>query len=113
VNCFLLILFIILIVIIIIFLCLFFSRRKKVKKITINKIQISNSKIKCESGFYLPIDDPFTRNCKKCSIENCIECYGSKLKDICLHCDPEFKEMFINNKIESCEIPCEEGINEK
>ena len=42
VNCFLLILFIILIIIIIIFLCLFFSRRKKVKKITINKIQISN-----------------------------------------------------------------------
>ena len=113
VNCFLLILFIILIIIIIIFLCLFFSRRKKVKNIIINKIQISNSKIICESGFYLPLDDPLASYCKKCSIENCIECYGSKIKDICLHCNPEFKEMYINNKIESCEIPCEEGINEK
>ena len=53
------------------------------------------------------------KNCKKCSIENCIECFGSKLKDICIKCDPEFKGIYIDNKIESCDIPCEEGVNEK
>ena len=112
-NYFLLLLFIILIIIIIIFFCLLFFKRKKLKNITINKTQIANNKIICESGYYLPLDDPLTKNCKKCSIDNCIECFGSKLKDICIKCNPEFKGVYINNKIESCEIPCEEGINEK
>ena len=113
INCFLLLLFIILLIIIIIFFCLFFSRRKKLKNITINKTQISNNKIICESGFYLPLDDQSAKNCKKCSIENCFECFGSKLKDICIKCNPDYKGIYINNKIESCETPCEEGINEK
>lgn len=113
INCFLLILFIILIIIIIIFLYLLFSKRKTLKNIIINKAQIENNKIICESGFYLPLDDPLAKNCKKCSIENCIECFGSKLKEICIKCNPEFKGIYINNKIESCETPCEEGINEK
>jgi len=105
------IILIILIIIIIILLCYFLLRKKKLNNI--NKTQTSNNEIICESGFYLPSDDPLAQNCSKCSIENCIECYGSKLKDICTKCNPEFKEIYINNKIESCEIPCEEGINEK
>ena len=112
-NCVLLLLFIILIIIIIIFFYLLFSRRKKFKNISINKTQNINNKIICESGFYLPLDDPLAKNCKKCSIENCIECYGSKLKDICIKCNPGFKGIYINNKIESCDIPCEEGMDEK
>ena len=112
INCFLLILFIILIIIIIIFFYLFISKRKTPKNIIIKKAQIANNKIICESGFYLPSDESLTKNCKKCSIENCIECFGSKLKDICIKCNPEFKGIYINNKIVSCETPCEEGINE-
>ena len=98
-NCVFLILFIILIIIIIIFFCLYFSRRKKFKNITIKNTQIANNKIICESGFYLPLDDPLAQNCTKCSLENCIECFGSKLKDICIKCNPEFKGVYINNKL--------------
>ena len=112
-NYILLLLFIILIIVNIIFFYLFFSRRKKFKNITINKTQNINNKIICESGFYLPLDDQSAKNCKKCSIENCFECFGSKLKDICIKCNPDYKGIYINNKIESCETPCEEGINEK
>jgi len=113
INIFLLFLIIILIIIIIIFFFLFLSRGREHKNISINKTQIVNKKIICKSGFYLPIDDPLEKNCRKCSIENCIECYGSKQKDICIKCNPDLRGIYINNKIESCEIPCEEGINDK
>ena len=112
-NWFLLILFIILIIIVIILSYLLFSKRKKLKNITIDKTQDTNNKIICKSGYYLPLDEPLTKNCKKCMVENCLECFGNKTSNICIKYNPGFKGVYINNKIESCEILCEEGMNEK
>ena len=60
----------------------------------------------CEDGLFLPEDDK--SNCVKCSIENCIKCFGSKLNHFCNKCEPGFNSIYEDNKIVLCSI-CNEG----
>jgi len=100
-----LILMLILIIIIIIFLLLYFSKRKN-KKFNINKNNYKNELI-CDNGLFLPEDDK--TKCIKCSIENCNECIGSKINNICNKCNPGLYSIYENNKIISCVNCKEEG----
>jgi len=93
VNYLYLILIIILIIIIIIFLFLYLSNKNK-------------NKIICDNGLFLPEDDK--AKCIKCSIENCNECIGTKLNNICNKCKPGLNPAYEDNKIISCSI-CNEG----
>ena len=49
----------------------------------------------CESGYFLPEDDP--KECVKCSTENCEECHGTKNNNTCSRCLPDC--MIYNNSI--------------
>ena len=93
----------ILIVIIIVFLFLYFSKTKKIKNFSINK---NKNEIICDNGLFLPEDDK--TKCIKCSIENCNECIGTKLNNICNKCKPGLNPVYENNKIISCSI-CNDG----
>ena len=99
-----LMLIIILVIIIIVFLFLYFLKINKIKAFYINK---NNSEIKCDGGLFLPEDDK--TKCIKCSIENCNECIGTKLNNICNKCNSGFNPIYEDNKIISCSICNEEG----
>ena len=43
--------------------------------------------IKCAKGYYIHFDHFKWQNCKKCSDQNCINCIGTKSKDICISCE--------------------------
>ena len=104
----------ILIIIVIIFSYLLFSKTKKLKNV--DKTQDTNNKTICKSGYYLPLDDPLTKNCKKCTVENCLECFGNKTSNICTKCNSNLKESYesdINRTIIACKLPCETGNEDK
>jgi len=84
----------------IIFICLFFTKINKNIKDNIK------DEITCYNGLFLPEDDK--TKCIKCSIENCNECTGTKLNNICNKCNPSFYPIYEDNKIVSCSI-CNEG----
>ena len=96
-------LIIILIIIIIVFLFLYFSKINEIKTFVINK---NKNEITCNDGLFLPEDDK--TKCIKCSIENCNECIGTKLNNICNKCKPGLNPAYEDNKIISCSI-CNEG----
>ena len=68
--------------------------------------KIKSHIIICEYGLFLPEDDQ--KKCIKCSIENCFECIGSKLNNICIKCYPGFYPDYKDNKIISCSN-CDKG----
>ena len=55
---------------------------------------------KCFEGYYLPYDDDI--NCKKCSVNNCKKCNGTKNYDECTDCRFWFKNIYENSKIVDC-----------
>ena len=57
-------------------------------------------------GFFLPEDDQ--TKCIKCSIENCSECIGTKLKNSCNKCNHSLFPNYEDNKIVSCS-KCNKG----
>ena len=65
----------------IIFLCLYFIKKN------------------CSSGYYLD-----NRKCKKCTIENCDECYLKESNEICSSCNSLYFPIYDNKIIESCQI---------
>lgn len=67
-NKFLIVLIAILILFIFIFLIIFFAFP--------NNKNDDNSPIICNPGYFIPENE---KNCKKCSLENCKECYGKKI----------------------------------
>ena len=96
-----LILILILIIIIIIFLFLYRSKMNKIFDINKNKNEII-----CDNGLFLPEDDK--TKCIKCSIENCNECIGTKLNNICIKCKSGLNPIYEDNNIILCSI-CNEG----
>ena len=78
INYLYLMLIIILIIIIIVFLFLYLLKMNKIKTFYINK---NKNEIICDYGLFLPDDDK--TKCIKCSLENCNECIGTKLNNIC------------------------------
>ena len=99
-----LMLIIILIIIIIVFLFLYFSKINKIKTFGINN---NKNEIICNNGLFLPED--YNTKCLKCSIENCNECIGTKLNNICNKCNPGLNPIYEDNKIILCSIYNEEG----
>ena len=81
---------------IIIFIIINFSKGQKLKVATLQEKEAF-----CEKGYYMTLDD---KTCQKCSIENCKECYGTKLSNICTSCDKKYEPIYINNSINSCQI---------
>ena len=78
--------------------------------------QIKGKCSKCVDGYYLPEDNESQFNCKKCSIENCKECKGSKSENKCINCKNNFIPVYDENDknlIISCNSPCEIGGDEK
>ena len=76
-------------------------------------IQEKKDNIKCKEGFYLP-NDSTENKCKKCTIENCSECSGSKEFDICTSCMESFTPIYDKKKrIKSCIKKCQTGKEEK
>jgi hypothetical protein len=69
----------------------------------------TNNNINCKSGFYLTNDN----NCKRCSVENCENCYGNNNIDICISCYSSFIPIYQNNIIKYCEYPCYENEKDK
>ena len=51
--------------------------------------------------------------CKKCSLENCAECYGKENLNFCTSCVDPYIPFYLNNSSIICEKPCEEGKEEK
>lgn len=71
----------------------------------------NNSKpVKCEPGFFVPESEII---CKKCSLENCKECYGTENLNFCTSCIYPYIPFYLNNSIHICENQCEEGEGEK
>ena len=59
----------------------------------------------CISGYYIPTDDEIKKNCKKCSINNCKECYGDSISNTCHICEDPFKLIYyIDQDIFKCLI---------
>ena len=95
----------------IIFIYLFFTKIYNIKKKNKNNSNNKNNtfindEINCDNGLFLPEDDK--TKCIKCSIENCNECTGSKMNNICNKCNLSFYPIYEDNKIISCSI-CNEG----
>jgi len=54
--------------------------------------------------------------CQKCSINNCLECYGNKTSNNCTKCNSNLKEGYesgTNRTIISCKLPCKTGTEDK
>ena len=62
---------------------------------------IPKKELICEKGYYKTLDDG---TCQKCKIENCKDCYGTKLSNSCTSCFKDYEPIFKNNSIISCEI---------
>lgn len=56
----------------------------------------------CNPGYYLPIDDEFKQECRRCDIENCKICNGTIDSNICYECNDDFKPNYEEDKINSC-----------
>ena len=71
----------------------------------------------CNSGFYIPSDDDLKLECQSCALEHCIICHGTKNLPICDLCDNNYKPIFENNIIKSCQyqepITCDLGDGDK
>lgn len=68
-----------------------------------------NSPIICNPGYFIPENE---KNCKKCSLENCKECYGKENLNYCTSCIDSYIPFYLNNSINVCEKSCEEGEGE-
>ena len=66
----------------------------------------------CNSGYFLPTDDEIKRECKKCSIDHCEICEGTKSNDICTKCLSGFPPIYEDDIIIKC-ASCITGENEK
>ena len=64
----------------------------------------NNSKqcLSCNKGYYIPKDDENKQKCKKCSIENCAVCEGTKNTDKCILCGSSFYPLYENDTIIKC-----------
>lgn len=68
----------------------------------------------CNEGYYLPSDDEQKIKCKKCSVEGCRSCYGTKNSDTCTECYSHLRPIFENSIIKQCtNYKCTTGPNEK
>ena len=71
---------------------------------------------KCFSGYFIPDEDSLKLNCKKCTLENCEQCEGLIDSNICKKCKDNFLPVYDKNDtelIQSCEIACEIGEDDK
>ena len=75
-----------------------------------NKEKQNANTINCEPGYFIPENE---KNCKKCSLENCKECYGKENLNYCTSCIDSFIPLPSNYSIIVCEKQCEEGEKEK
>ena len=100
-----LLIILVLITSLIVFILVFFSKLYDNNKKRKNN-KIIKDEIICDYGFFLPEDDK--TKCIKCSIENCNECFGTKLNNICTKCNPDLNPIYEDNKIILCSI-CYEG----
>ena len=66
----------------------------------------------CQKGYFIP-EDSKDNKCIKCSVENCDECHGKILSNICISCKPYLTPILEMDKIKYCKYTCETGINEK
>lgn len=57
---------------------------------------------KCREEYYMPSDDSEKKICKKCTIENCIKCSGTKNSCICNECKYRYHVIYKNGNIDSC-----------
>ena len=73
----------------------------------------NKNEIVCPKGYFLPEDSNGINECLKCSVDNCDECNGKILSNICISCKPYLTPIFENNEIKYCKYTCETGINDK
>ena len=74
----------------------------------------NNICLSCNSGFYIPNDDELKIECKSCSINNCKDCHGTKIEDICDACESNYQPEIESGKIKKCKLNnCEIGEEEK
>ena len=81
--------------------------------ITIYILTRSKKKISCPKGYFIPDDPKYNDKCFKCSVENCEECHGTILLNICSLCKPYLTPIIDKGQIKYCKYTCETGINEK
>lgn len=68
----------------------------------------------CNEGYYLPTDDELKVRCKKCSVDGCRYCHGTKYSDICTECFSPLTPFYENSQIIRCSnSKCTTGPNEK
>ena len=85
------------------------QQEKENKKHKLNEVK----KVNCEEGYFMPTDAKKNK-CRKCSVENCSECSGSRSKNICLKCKSLYAATYDKKKrIKTCEKICEVGDKEK
>ena len=72
-----------------------------------------NTKVNCNSGFFMPEDEKSNKNCKKCRVNNCEKCLGNKTLDFCLNCKSGYKPIYENENgiIKYCYFDNEEYEN--
>ena len=70
--------------------------------------------IECNPGYYFPNDEETKSksNCKKCSVDNCDKCSGTKEVNTCKSCISNYFAINENNKITKCN-PCDIGEDDK
>ena len=73
---------------------------------------INGKCIRCNIGYYLPTDDEIRKECKKCSLDNCEICEGTKSSNICTKCLSDFTPAYESGIIIKCS-DCITGENEK
>ena len=79
-----------------------------------NKNKTNRKKqIICESGYYIPNDDPVKEKCQSCSINNCEKCNGNKGHDLCILCKSNNFAIYSNNIIQTCKQICDIGEGNK
>ena len=68
----------------------------------------------CNSGYFIPKDNEFTKICSKCNLENCNICEGTKDSNSCVSCENGYFPIYDkNNKITKCKKKCEIGKGKK
>ena len=71
---------------------------------------ILGQKKECDSGYYIPDDDPNLKDCQKCSIEGCIKCSGTYNNNICTDCG-SLISVLEKGKIIKCNAPSKNKIS--
>ena len=70
------------------------EKKEKSKDIIItDKVSIN-----CEEGYYVPTDDKKKKKCRKCSVENCVQCKGTKKANYCTACKEPYKLVYNKKK---------------